>query len=368
MLRLATLLISAGLVLGKLSVLDVHGTFYAGDKLTVDWTSNAADDPTQFNLVLYSQTFNSNTFLARNVNRLADQLTVQLPVLPPRRVPSLLSNVADSTDVYGNSNLITIVDSPTTTPATTSTPVATQAQATTAVVTVVTTSVDVEHPSTPTTPPKTTAFTSSSKGFTTSIRASSPALSSNSAPGSTVGGIDTPIINSSPSTPSVSSSTAPQSFQTHVAAQVSSKRMPAGSVAGIVIGVMFILLASLLTWLYMRHTRRKRPLDGATQPYPHAESERRLPELVTVRREKSLGHAGALQISQEAPGMAQLRAMQAQLHLIPANTGDSEADADLVRQNEALRTRIQELESQTSGSSYEADESPPPAYLDQRRD
>ncbi|KAJ7660213.1 hypothetical protein DFH06DRAFT_392007 [Mycena polygramma] len=368
MLHLVTLLITASLVLGKLSVIDVHGTFHPGDKLTVDWTSNAADDPTQFNIVLYSQTFNSNTFLARNVNRLANQLAVQLPTLPPSNDYIIwLENVADSTDVYGNSNLITIVAAATTTPATTSTPTTTQAQATTAVVTVVTTSIDVEHPSTPTTTPTTTASTSSAKDFTTSIRASSPAQSSDSAAGSSGGGIDSPIINSSPSMPSSSSSPAPQGFQTQVAAPVSSKAMSAGSVAGIVIGVLFVLLASLLIWLCLRRAQRKRPLDGDTQPYPHGEPERPLPEFLLVRREKS-GHAGAVQIPQETP-VAQLREMQAQLQLLPTNSGDSDADADLVRQNEALRARIRELESQTSdGYGYEADESPPPAYLDQRRD
>ncbi|KAJ6564178.1 hypothetical protein B0H19DRAFT_1258660 [Mycena capillaripes] len=82
MLLLVTILITVGRALG-LVILPLAGPFQSGGNVTLEWTSNASNDPPRFILELYSPTFNSRDVLAKNVDMYSDKMTAQLPDLPP---------------------------------------------------------------------------------------------------------------------------------------------------------------------------------------------------------------------------------------------------------------------------------------------
>ncbi|KAJ7661971.1 hypothetical protein DFH06DRAFT_363091 [Mycena polygramma] len=364
MLLLVTILTMASLALGTLVpglvVTDLKGPFESGGELTLDWTSNGVTGPTAFNLVLYSATFNSRNPIAENVNIFANQIAVQLPTLPPADDYIFwFEDLADATDVYANSNVFTVTAPPTTAPPTTTpvvtpaSPASTPPKGTTSTVTTT-----VAHPSTPT--------TASSRGFTTSSRSptasSSPSSSSHPASPPIGGSSDAatypPMTLQLTSASTLASTSTTQAFQTQSAIQLSKKPMSTGSIAGIVIGVVLVLLIGVLIWLGVRRSREMGGRDADLEPQiyvspVHASSPEPAP---WEAREKS---GGGIRIPQEAL-VAQLRTMQEQLAISSGGT----ADADLQRQNEVFRARIaaleQELESQTSGTSYES----PPGYSD----
>ncbi|KAJ6485325.1 hypothetical protein C8R47DRAFT_1279018 [Mycena vitilis] len=351
----------ASFVLGRLVpglvVIDLKGPFEFGGEVTLHWTSNGVTSPAAFNLVLYSATFDSRNPIAENVGISVNQIVVQLPTLPPADDYIFwFENLTDATDVYANSNVFKVTAPATITPTTPgivtpASPTSTPPKSTTSTATT-----PVTHPSTPT--------TTSSLGFTTSIRSptasSSPSSASHSSSSPIGGNSDTtiyPPLTSQLTLPSSLASTSTMlTFQTQSAIQL--KPMPTGSIAGIVIGVVLALLLGVLIWLGVRRSHKTRQRDADLEPQiyvspGHASSAEPAP---WEAREKA---GGGARIPQEAL-VAQLRTMQEQLAI---STGGI-ADADLQRQNEALRARIaaleQELESQMSGTSYES----PPGYSD----
>ncbi|KAF8200434.1 hypothetical protein K438DRAFT_1821957 [Mycena galopus ATCC 62051] len=202
-----------------LLVYNLTGPSQPGEKITLQWVSNVNQDPSVFNLELFSPTFNSLTVIAQNVDTFANQLAIEFPVSPPSDDDIFwLVNLTNKTNIYTNSNSFSITTakdqttSPTSNVPPTTSPVASPVHSTSAV-----------HP-------KTTA---------------------EDRPSTTPASTTTPL-------------------QIQSASDASRKSMSGRSIAGIVIAAVFLLALGVVVWLCVRRSHRKPRLNLQPQEYLHA--------------------------------------------------------------------------------------------------
>ncbi|KAJ6527374.1 hypothetical protein B0H19DRAFT_541240 [Mycena capillaripes] len=125
MLLPVTILLTIGGALG-LVIFDVAGPFESGGTVLLTWASNANTDPSIFDLELFSPTFNSKNVIAKNVSIFSNQITAQLPTLPPSNdyIFWFVNPAKPEFFVFGNSNSFTVTaaDKTTSSPTTPPTP------------------------------------------------------------------------------------------------------------------------------------------------------------------------------------------------------------------------------------------------------
>ncbi|KAJ6530657.1 hypothetical protein B0H19DRAFT_1191725 [Mycena capillaripes] len=119
MLLPVTILLTFGGALG-LVIGDVAGPFQSGGTVPLTWESNANTDPSVFDLEINSPTLNSTNVIAKNVSIISNQITAQLPTLPPSDdyIFWFVDPAKPEFFVFGNSNSFTVTDKTTSSPTT----------------------------------------------------------------------------------------------------------------------------------------------------------------------------------------------------------------------------------------------------------
>ncbi|KAJ6564736.1 hypothetical protein B0H19DRAFT_1259150 [Mycena capillaripes] len=335
MLRFVTVLVAISGAVGIMLLEPVGGPFRAGGKLTLDWVGSASNDPSLFNLGIRSEHWNSETTLAKNVDTYSNQTIVDLPAtLQPSGDYMMVFSFVDpegNPDVYMDS-----------------------------------TSFEIKAADQQTSPTvsihKSTVPLNSVGSNTQSYSRSSPATSSASSHNATsnAGSIDagsrslpTPAQSSSSS-----SSATTQSPQTQSATQIPKKSMFRGSIAGIAVCTMtMLILGFLIGWFCARRSRRGRKpqVDLLPQVFSPGLREEEQGTRESRRRVEKSGAPDAQ--NRQDSHLAKLRAIPEQL--LAATMGNAHME-QVLRQNEAPGAQIRALQRASQTTSND----PPPSYRD----
>ncbi|KAF8200448.1 hypothetical protein K438DRAFT_1821977 [Mycena galopus ATCC 62051] len=262
-----------------LLVYNLTGPFQPGEKMTLQWVSNVNQDPSMFNLELFSPTFNSLTVIAQNVDIFANQLAIEFPVSPPSDDYIFwLVDLTNKTNVYTNSNSFSI-----------------------------TTAKDQTTAPTSNVPPPMTSPVASPVHSTSAVH---PNTTAEDRPSTT------PAFTTTP--PEIQS-----------ASGASRKSMSGRSIAGIAIAAVFLLALGVMVWLCVRRSHCKPRLNLQPQEYLHAGEDQQESHQRSFSGEK-LRAMPQSRLS-EAEGGGDLELLLRQNKALAARIGALESDVHSLR-------------------------------------
>ncbi|KAJ7023627.1 hypothetical protein C8F04DRAFT_1133818 [Mycena alexandri] len=356
MLLGAILLLTVGT--GAFVVLDPGSPHASESLMTVQWVANANEDPSVFNIELYSPTFNSVNLLGQHVPTSANEFTVTFPPLPASNDYIFwFVNPANASNVYANSVSFSVVAAAqkSTAQGTTSSPTKAASPPTTA------------GPPPPSTPLPGHSLTSplgtSTAPLSTPFSTPTSLLSS---PSGVPGSSQSPPLSQSVQLSSGLSGEVIQPPPTLAAAVQSSKKpTSAGVIAGSVIGVVVLLVLFALVLLRLRSARRREDPELRPHGYPATlrDEEPSFRDPATNEKTDPIPSSTSRSASFDGEGTrwaaltAQSRTVQEQPAAL--NNNDHDGREEPIHRNATLRAHVETFEREMQSQHH-----PPPGYLD----